>query len=142
MCPLIELAGLFGGRPRNASSAFFVTTMRRAVTRTEGNRPDAINSYVALRPMPRIFCTSYTLSTSRASSRLPLRFVMSTPEMKRPAAASCRASFPRIIMRAKVKRYLLRQLYRKAAAMYTEPGEIDCSARVEGSPCSALTGRP
>jgi hypothetical protein len=90
-----------------------VTTIRRAVTRTDGSRPEAISSYAALRPMPRIRCTPRTLSTSRASTKRFVLFIVSTPENETPRRAGSRAIFPRIIMRAKVRRFLLRLLYRK-----------------------------
>src|SRR5580704_4818464 len=60
--------GIFAARPRNASSAFFVTIRRRGVMRTDVSLPDARSSYVALRPMPKIFCTSLGVRTSPRSA--------------------------------------------------------------------------
>jgi len=74
-------------------SAIFVTTIRRGVTRTEGNRPEAISSYAALRPMPRICCTSRTLSTSRAFSKLPLRFILCELQNEKPRSGKLQGDF-------------------------------------------------
>lgn len=84
----VPAGGIFAVRPRNASSAFFVTMRRRGVMRIDGSFPDARSSYVAFRPMRKIRCTSRGVRTSPRSARHHAGLTMCVVTSKRKPRAN------------------------------------------------------